>query len=319
MSAADTASQVLAWAAGEEVSGSVLGVPEGPGVPGVPGGTLAGLAELAAPPPGIRGQIGRLAAIAAARLRLTAPPLGDPRPPGPAVAIMAAAVGSRGSIGAGGSGGSGGVPAWRVLDVLADEDAEPAYELAARHAVAGRVLRSGQLDDTTTGLMRDLSPLTGLLDHPTGSGEDAAEDLLVSRLLPDPEGYRLAVRTFAAPASSAAQAAWRAGLLARFRHGPRLPFVLDVYETGMTTFGAAHRRRLELARGLLGYTADLDAIRPLVQWWQPLSEIERRRPQEIKRRRLISNDYVTGVRAYRRFAALETAATMAAPRQGEQQ
>ena len=297
MSAADTALQVLAWAAGEEVSGDP-----------VPEGTLAGLAELADPPADIREAIGRLAAVAAARLRLTAPPLGDSRPPGFAVAILAAAVGARTEP----------VTAMRALEVLVGEDAEPAYELAARHAVAGRALRSGQLDDTTAALVRDLSPLTAVLDYPTGAGEYAAEDLLAARLLPDPGGYRLAVWTFAAPAASAAQAAWRAGLLARLRNGRWLPFVLDVYETGMAVFGAAHQHRLELAGALLGYAADLDAIRPLVQWWQPLSEIERRRPREIKQRRLITNDYVGGVRAYRRFAALETAAAMAAQGQGGQ-
>jgi hypothetical protein len=295
MSAADTASQVLAWTTGEQVSGDPM-----------PAGTLEGLAELADPPADIREAIGRVAAIAAARLRLTAPPLGDSRPPGPWVAILAAAVGARTEP----------VTAMRALEVLAGEDAEPAYELAARHAVAGRALRSGQLDETIADLVREVSPLTAVLDHPTASGEVAAEDLLESRLLTDPDGYRLAVRTFAAPAASAAQADWRTGLLARFRHGPRLSFVLDVYETGMTVFGTAHRRRLARARELLGYREDLDAIRPLVQWWQPLAEIERRRPQEIKRRKQISNDYVDGVRAYRRFAAMETQAATAAQDQG---
>jgi FtsH ternary system domain X1 len=297
MSAADTASQVLAWTAGEEMSGGR-----------VPEGTLAGLAELADPPAGLRAAIGQVAAMAAARLRLPAPPLGDVRPPGPAVAILAAAVGAR----------TDPAVARRALDMVAGEDAEAAYELAARHAVASRALRSGQLDDATAGLLREASPLTAVLDHPAGSGELTAEDLLETRLLPDPDGYRLAVRTFAAPAGSAAQAAWRASRLSRYRLGRWLPFVLDVYETGMTVFGAAHRHRLELVRALLGQAPDLDMIRPLVQWWQPLSEIERRRPQEIRQRRLISNDYVGGVRAYRRFAALETAAAMAAREQGEE-
>jgi hypothetical protein len=296
MSAADTASQVLAWAAGDEMSGGR-----------VPEGTLAGLAELAEPSAGLREAIGRVAANAAAQLRLTAPPLGDARPPGPAVAILAAAVGARTEP----------ATALRALDVLAGEDAEPAYELAARHAVASRALRSGQLDDATAGLVREVSPLTAVLDHPAGNGEPTAEDLLETRLLPDVGGYRLAVRTFAEPAVSAAQADWRASQLSRFRHGRWLPFTLDVYETGMTVFGAAHRQRLELVRGLLGPAPDLDLIRPLVQWWQPLSEIERRRPQEIRQRRLISNDYVGGVRAYRRFAALETAAAMAARGRGK--
>jgi len=268
----------------------------------MPAGALAGLAELADPPADIREAIGRVAAIAAARLRLNVPPLGDSRPPGPGVAILAAAVGARTEP----------VTAMRALEVLAGEDAEPAYELAARHAVAGRALRSGQLDETTADLVREVSPLTAVLDYPAGSGEGAAEDLLKFRLLPDPEGYRLAVRTFATPAASAAQTDWRAMLLARFRHGPRLSFVLDVYETGMTVFGAAHRRRLARARELLRDGEDLDAIRPLVQWWQPLSEIERRRPQEIKQRPMISNDYVRGVQAYRRFAAMENQAATAA-------
>ncbi|HEV2259545.1 MAG TPA: hypothetical protein VGS06_41055 [Streptosporangiaceae bacterium] len=295
MSAADTASQVLAWATGEQMSGDPM-----------PVGSLTGLAELADPPADIRETIGRVAAIAAARLRLTAPPLGDSRPPRPGVAILAAAVGARTEP----------VTAMRALEVLVDEDAEPAYELAARHAVAGRALRSGQLEETTADLVREVSPLTALLDHPTASGEAAAEDLLEARLLADPDGYRLAVRTFAAPAAGAAQADWRARLLSRLRHGSRLPFVLDVYETGMTVFGAAHWRRLARAGELLGDREDLDAIRPLVQWWQPLSEIERRRPQEIKRRKLISNDYVRGVRAYRQFAAMETQAATAAQDQG---
>ena len=295
MTAADTASQVLAWVAGDEMTSDR-----------VPEGTLAGLAELADPSAGLRDAVGRVAALGAARLRLTAPPLGDTRPPGPAVAILAAAVGARTEAST----------ALRALDVVAAEDAEPAYELAARHAVASRALRSGQLDEPTAELVREVSPLTGVLDHPAGSGELAAADLLETRLLPDADGYRLAVRTFAEPAVSAAQAMWRTSQLSRFRHGRWLPFVLDVYETGMTVFGAAHRHRLELVGGLLGAAPDLDLIRPLVQWWQPLAEIERRRPQQIRQRRPITNDYVGGVRAYRRFAALETAAALAAGGQG---
>jgi hypothetical protein len=124
------------------------------------------------------------------------------------------------------------------------------------------------------------------------------------------------VRTFAAPPASLAQADWRTGLLARFRHGPLLPFVLDVYEIGMTVFGTAHRRRLDRAKELLGYREDLDAIKLLVRWWQPLAEIERRQPQEIKRRAKIGNDYVDAVRTYRRFAAMETQAATAAQDQG---
>jgi hypothetical protein len=295
MSAVDTALQVLAWATGEHLSGDKM-----------PAGALAGLAELADPPADIREAIRRVAAIAAARLRLTAPPLGDSRSPGPGVAILAAAVGASTEPGS----------AVRVLEVLADEDAEPAYELTARHAVAVCALRSGQLDETTADLVREVSLLTAVLDHPTASGEVAAEELLESRLLADPDGYRLAIRTFAAPAASAAQVDWRARLMARFRHGPRLPFVLDVYETGMTAYGAAHRRRLARARELLSYGENLEAIRPLVQWWQPLAEIERRRPAEIRQRSLIGNDYVAGVRAYRRFAAMETQAATAAQDQG---
>ena len=48
---------------------------------------------------------------------------------------------------------------------------------------------------------------------------------------------------------------------------------------------AVHRYQLKLAWPLLGYVADLDAIRSLVRW------------------RFNNNDYVGGVRAYCRYAA----------------
>jgi len=276
----------LTWAAGEEVS------------PGdrLPAGDLAAADELAAPPASIRAAIGRLAAVTAARLRLTAPPLGDSRPPGLAACVLAAAAGARADLAA-------------AMGALMAAPGGPmtAYDLAARHAVAHHALRAGELDQDLADLLRDVSPLTAVLDHPSPNGEYEAEDLLLSRLLAHRDGYDLAVRTFAAPAISPEQAAWRGGVLARCRHRD-LPFVLDVYETGMELFGGEHLRRRRRAQALLSQPPDILAARPLVQWWRALSEIERARPGEIRKRKLITSAYVDGVRTYRIFANSEAAA-----------
>jgi hypothetical protein len=285
MSAADTALQVLTWAASEEVS------------PGdrLPTGDLAAADELAAPPASIRGAIGRLAAVTAGRLRLTAPPLGDSRPPGLAAGVLAAAAGARTDLAA-------------AIGALTAAPREPmaAYDLAARHAVAHHALRAGELDKDLADLLRDVSPLTAVLDHPSPIGEYEAEDLL-SRLLAHRDGYDLAVRTFAVPAISPEQATWRGDVLAGFRHR-YLPFVLDVYETGMELFGGEHLLRRRRAQALLSQPPDILAARPLVQWWRGLSEIERARPGEIRKRKLITSAYVDGVRTYRIFANSEAAA-----------
>jgi len=295
MSAAGTALQVLNWAAGEEMKppGAIHG-----GSPPIPGGDLADAAELAAPPAPVRTAIGQLAAITTARLRLTAPPLRDSRPPGPAAGILAAAVSCRAESAA----------AMSALQAAASVGMLSAYDLAALHGVARHALRAGHFEQRTADLIRDLSPLTAALDHPSPSGEYVTENLLVSRVLPDRDGRDLAVRTFAEPTADPEQASWRADVLAR-RRLRDLPFVLDVYEAGLALFGREHQRRLRDAQSLLfGQPPDIAAARPLLQWWRALSEIERARPAEIRRRRLITTVYVEGVRAYRRFAAREAIA-----------
>jgi hypothetical protein len=293
MSAADTTLRVLTWVAGEEIR---------PGSEPLPSGDLGGAAELAAPSAVIREAVARVAALGAARLRLGTP-FGDPRPPGLAACLIAAAAGARGEPTA----------AERVL-LAAEAVAVPSgWDLVARHAVAHAVLQAGHLDADLAGLMRALSPLTGLTDRPVAASEHAAEDLLVAQMpnpagrLPDRAGYDLAVRTLAAPAAGPEQAAWRAGLLARRRFRSR-PFVLDVYETGMTLFGPEYQRRVRQARALLRHPADLTPARPLLVWWQALAAIETSWPAEIRKRSRITGNYVDGVRAYRQLVSLEAAA-----------
>lgn len=296
MSAADTTLRVLTWAAAEEMS------QDGAAAVEVPHGGLAAAAELAAPQAELRAAVGRLAAVAAARLRLASPPLGDARPPGLAACLLAAAVGARSSPAA----------AQRPLDAAGQCPAPTAYDLVACHAVVRHALRAGPLDADMAEQLAALSPLTAVLDHPPGSASSAAMDLLRYCLLPHRDGHDLAVRVFAEPAASAAQAAWRADALSRCRRH-HLGFVLDVYETGLTLFGPEHRRRLRQAQALLGSTPDLAAARPLVQWWRALAEIERARPEEIRGRYLITAAYVEGVRTYWWFAARQAAALSAVP------
>jgi FtsH ternary system domain X1 len=280
MSAADTALQVLTWTIGN-------GMNEDP----MPAGGLDGIADLAAAPNDIRRGIGRLAAVAAARLRLAPPPLGDPEPPGLATGVLAAAIGARANP----------VLAMRAMQAIAYAGPLSGYDLAARHALVSPAL--GLVDDDMGSLLRTLSPLTAVLDHPAPGDQLAAENLLDFRLLTDRGGYDLAVRTFAAPPEGPGQAGWRDDVLNQRRYDAPLRFVLDVYETGLAMFGDEHQRRLRQAQAFLGQPPDLAAAAPLVRWWHVLSEIERQQPDQIRHRRLISTEYVEGVRTYRRFAA----------------
>jgi hypothetical protein len=68
----------------------------------------------------------------------------------------------------------------------------------------------------------------------------------------------------------------------------------DLLASPLIPHKVAHRYQLKLAWALLGYVADLDGIRSLVQW------------------RSNGNDYVGGVRAGRGHQAFETAAAVAA-------
>jgi hypothetical protein len=293
MSAVDTASRVLGWVTADAVGGP-------------PTGDLTAAAELAAPPPDLARALGGLAAVATARLGLTAPPLGDPRPPGLGAALLAAAVGGRGDTTA----------AYALLEAVPecggpDGTAEPTgYDLVSRHLLVQTALASGEPGDADVAeLLRAGSPLTCVLDRPAEGMRYQAEALLTRRLLRHAEGRRLVIRAFAEPPADLPQATWRAGMLGRLRRRDQ-DFVLEVYETGLRLFGAEHRRRARrgLARAARlakpGAQAELrlDAL-----WWRGLSEIERARPWELRRYRHIT-EYLDGVRLYRRLRMLEGAA-----------
>ncbi|SDG78922.1 hypothetical protein SAMN05421505_10828 [Sinosporangium album] len=272
-------------------------------------GDLSGAADLADPPEELRVSLGRLAAVTAARLRLGPPPLGDGPggAVGPGAALLAAAVGARHHLAA-----SVDVLNAARLPTAADGAAEAGgWELAVRHGVAEAALAVPDLDPDLADLLRDCSPLTALLDHPTPEGEREAELLLTRRLLHHPDGWRLAALALAEPPAGAAQAVWRSGLLSRCRR-VNLAFVLDVYEMGLSLFAAEHRRRLRAARRLLsgagrGRAVDPDAVAGTALWWRALAEIGKTNPRAIGRRRWITAEHAQGIELYRALRRWEAA------------
>ena len=217
-----------------------------------------------------------MAAIAAARLRLTAPPLGDARPPGPAVA------------------------SWRPRrrrPHRAGRRAARAEVGPARtrrrptswpHGRGGRrALRSGQLDDRRPA-GPEVSPLTAVLDHPAASGAPGGGPARTGCARAGRSSPRRPDPSPQPPAARRRRPGGRA--LSRFRHGRWLPLHagrLRNRDDGL------RRRPPAAARAGPGDARprpdlDCEAAGAVVA-----AAVGNRAPppQEIKQRRLISNDY----------------------------
>ncbi|GAA5050067.1 hypothetical protein HNP84_004150 [Thermocatellispora tengchongensis] len=257
MSATDTALRLLLWAT--DRSG-----PEPP-----PAGDLSDVGALAEPPPEVRQAAVGLAARTAARLRLSAPPLGDGRPVTCGVVLLAAAAGAW----------PGGGAAADLLGAVARSCS--AYELLARHGLAEALLAAG-CDPALGGALRDFSPLTALLDEP-GPGGPARCELVLDELLADPEGRNLFTLAFAAPPATDGQSAWRGEVLAGLLPAEK-ELVLDVYETAMPQAGPAHLERVGAAARRLRPPSDLAPAAATARWWQALARLDRTEGEGLRSR-----------------------------------
>ncbi|TCO52883.1 hypothetical protein [Actinocrispum wychmicini] len=275
MTAADTARHILSWAASDMTDA-------------MPEGDLADGEDLAAPDAESLRLVGRLASVTAARLRLEPPVLGDKRPPSAGAAVVAAAVGAfrheraRALLGVL-------RPPTRVADLL-----------AFHGVVAPAVKLLPHLGDQ----LRDLSPLTGVLDRP-GPRTTASCESLLDRLRTDPTARAMIVLRFAMPSDSPEQSQWRGECLAYTRHEDP-DFVVDVYETALLHYGREHEIRARIAwRHVLGAGPDDPAL-PTAAWWRALAELEAAEPDLIRGRTALERRRV-GTNLFRRVQSREAA------------
>ncbi|WP_037677795.1 hypothetical protein [Streptomyces griseus] len=257
------------------------------------------MSDAAGPRPGDDGDpvagVERLAAVTAARLRLSAPPLGDGGPAGLGALLLATAVALRH------------VPevAGMALDVSAPDSAA---DLLARHGLVRRVRSCGDPalapDDRLGDELLRHSPLTGLLSAPaTTPGAEAAAEQVLDRLLGHPEGRTTVTTALAPPPTGPRTARWRARLLERRRYtAEERRWVLDVYETALLHHGPELRRRTAHATVVLagvgpvppgpderdtGAGRVVDEAEALAEWWRPLAVLTHRHGTELRARPLL--------------------------------
>jgi hypothetical protein len=291
MTAADTALRVLIWAMSDAVTGPGRRRP-------VPTGDLAGLNSIEAP--GALGEalakaVGDLAAVTGAQLSLSWPVFGDPSPASSDVVLMAAAIGARDR------------PSSVELGRAA-RAATSAEELLARHGLVRAVLGHGVPNGAGAGRPRppaaglpaelrlaliERSPLTGVLGRPTHPVR--CEDLVEDVLLGDRQGRNLLVRAWSQVPRDDVESDWRGGMLASLaRREPA--FVLDTYETAMARHQAGHLERVQAAAVRLA-AGQLRAAAATARWWQALAQIQRSRPESVRRRPALTN-FRTGLQLY---------------------
>lgn len=274
MTAESTAESFVRWAVGD------LGGP-------MPDGDLAQAVRLAHPGPDLRRWLWRLVVVTGARLRLQPPPLGATAPPGAGSAVLAAAVG-----------------AYRLGDRsallirAAGAPSSPADWLAHHGIVAPVLDRIPQLGDR----LRDLSPLTGVLDRPGPRTRGACETLFED-LLAGGDTRAMLVARFATPSDHPDQDRWRGDCLIDARyHDPE--FVLDVYETALLHHGREHEIRARAAWQRV-LASDLPAeVRATASWWRALAEMEAADPGRVRRRKHLDKRRV-GTNLFRRVQERE--------------
>ncbi|MGW7005224.1 hypothetical protein ACWGCW_21065, partial [Streptomyces sp. NPDC054933] len=178
------------------------------------------------------------------------------------------------------------------------------WDVLVHHAVVSRALRHCRETPVLADRLRDASPLTGLLDRPTPSGETAGELLLEDQLLMHIQGRRLVTAVYSQPPASPGQSAWRGHLLDQLRMTER-DFVLDVYEAALLTHAAGHLELVRAARRSLVPPPDLAAARPVALWWRALARLERSHRALLRARSGITSEYLAGVRLFRQVEQLE--------------
>jgi hypothetical protein len=248
-----------------------------------PSGDLEDAIELADPPPDVRDAGIRLALVSAARLRLAEPPLADTRPVSCGAIIAAAAIGGRGHPSA--------AAMMRTIS-----PPWSAYDQAALHGITAAVAKRAP-GTALLLVLRDASPLTGLLDWP-GQGASEWCDQLLDEMLRHPDGRNLATLAFAATPESDTQSRWRGEVLNEMLSVPEnRSWVLDVYETAMSWHAQGHRDRVKQAYRILRVSSTVDEAVPTAIWWQALARLERTDPELLRERTGLTGHRI-GIRLY---------------------
>ena len=279
MPALDTARAVLRWALRPR------------GAP--PAGDLRHL-HLLVGAAGVAAELGDLARVCGARLRLDPVPLGDPRPPGPAAAWLAAAVG-----------GAVEASALEIAGAARPRSPAGAWDLVARHGVVAAALP--HLRASYPALLADLllaSPLTAVLAFPA-PGQDAVATALGLDLAKHRDGRRALVLALSAPSQDPPTLAWRRAFLQRARHeDPAL--VLEIYQAAtvdpsfwLAKIGAASPglSRLDLGAG------GVEGAMALAGYWRVLFDLRRVMGEDAWSRRVYPDAVTAGtIHAFVKFA-----------------
>lgn len=277
MSAVETALRVIAWTQRPEAR--------------PPQGDAAHTGALAYPGADLAQALARLALATGAKLRLGAPPLGDPRPVGCGAGVLAAALGA--------------LDHPRLARVLlqAVPDTVSGAEWAARHglvAAAWPHLPQALRDDFVA-----RSPLTALWFGPAAGRH--AEALVVAQRLGEHKAARLALQAhLARPELPAESRGWHTDLLERWRllDERARAFVLDVYETAFIHHRVRWLERVRAARErlidpLARERTGLEEALSIAAWWGPLARLERDDPGALRARRFLSYEYREAVALFR--------------------
>lgn len=280
MTAVETAQQILAWSAG--------------GTGPIPGGDLRFAEELAVPPEPVRDAARNVATVTAARLRLGTPPLGDVRPMGVGVVLLAAACGAADHEQI--------KLARYLLDAVPVSDV--ATDCLARYGLLATAEKC--LPDALAEECRLLSPLTMVLQCPLKS--QVSKTIAFSRrMLGQPDGRALLLFHFACPANNLCVRQWRTDFLERLRTGDAEDqrFVLDVYESAMIHHREQVMRQIRVCRAVvLGQLASrdkqlLEEALSVADWWGPLWNLHRENPDALRRRPYLHYDFLEGLKLYR--------------------
>jgi hypothetical protein len=297
VSAATSALAVLRWAlaactgAGEAwvERGSPAPTPAGP----PPRGDFLAPDELLRPPVELSEALADLGAVAAARLRLGDPPLGDGAPPGLDSLVVALSIATASA------------PPIAAILLASVPASGRAWEWVLRHALVAPALP--HLDAELAEGLRAASPLTALFERPPAEGEGMAL-AACERLLAHRAGRLALGLQLAAPTPDDAVRTWRGRLLARLRHDPATrPFVLDVYEAALIHHRDGHLDAVRAAQAALIAGDRVDAALATSDWWGPLWALERADVAALRARPYLGYDYREGLRLHglaRRYRGL---------------
>ncbi len=261
-----------------------------------PRGDLLDAETLSHPEPLLSQVLGELAAVAAARLRLSSPVLGVRGCLGAGEAVLAAALGVMHTP--------------ELLQTLLQMIPPVRYPLqwVTRHGLVAQALPffpdyDAEVATAPFAACLGVSPLTALLTRPP-EGQHSELLAFAQQLLQHGEGRRLLQLALAQPTCNPHIRHWRQELLERLRLTEEngRDFVIDVYEAAMVFYEQDALKQVREARAVLNH-AGADAARlrdalAVAAWWGPLRALERSYPDALRSRRYLGYAYREGIALY---------------------